>query len=141
MNFGKLGDVVRTVLQAMRQGRIGFSVQQVNCVGEHHKVFYSECLARLIRLDGTLMTAGEFMPTLEEWEYGSELTWQGALGPPTSRDIYCRSLRCLRFVGDWHTPPLWRAGYRARVEGSRFAKIVGMTNQITVLPTTRSTSP
>ncbi|MBB4189242.1 EAL domain-containing protein (putative c-di-GMP-specific phosphodiesterase class I) [Sinorhizobium terangae] len=73
MNFDDVDSIVRTALQAMRQGRIGFSVQQVNCVNEHHEVFYSECLARLEKLDGTVITAGEFLPALEASGHAPEL--------------------------------------------------------------------
>lgn len=73
MNFDKLDDIVRTVLQARQQGRIGFSLQQVNSVDAHHEVTYSECLARLVRLDGTVITAGEFIPALEGSGYAPQL--------------------------------------------------------------------
>ncbi|WP_051440652.1 EAL domain-containing protein [Ensifer aridi] len=73
MSFDDVDSIVRTALQAMRQGRIGFSLQQVNCVNEHHEVFYSECLARLEKLDGTVITAGEFLPALEASGHAPEL--------------------------------------------------------------------
>ncbi|WP_085035862.1 EAL domain-containing protein [Ensifer aridi] len=65
MICNELGNIVRTVLQAGQQRRIGFTVQQVNSVNAHHEVLYSECLARLVKVDGTVITAGEFMPALE----------------------------------------------------------------------------
>ncbi|WP_051441036.1 EAL domain-containing protein (putative c-di-GMP-specific phosphodiesterase class I) (plasmid) [Ensifer sp. WSM1721] len=58
-------NLVRTVLLTMQQRRIGFSVQQVNSVNAHHEVLYSECLPRLVKLDGTVVTPDEFMPALE----------------------------------------------------------------------------
>lgn len=73
---GKLDEVdniVGTALQAIRQGRIGFSVQQVNCVNHHHEVLYSECLARLLKLGGSVVTSGEFMPALDASGYAPEL--------------------------------------------------------------------
>ncbi len=54
MNFDEVDNIVCTAVQAMRQGRIGFSVQQVNCVNDHHEVLYSECLARLLKFDGSV---------------------------------------------------------------------------------------
>ncbi|WP_150852044.1 EAL domain-containing protein [Sinorhizobium arboris] len=73
MNFDEVDNIVRTALQAMRQGRIGFSVQQVNYVDDHHEVLYSECLAGLLKLDGSVITAGEFLPALEASAYAPEL--------------------------------------------------------------------
>ncbi|OAP50540.1 hypothetical protein ATB98_09465 [Sinorhizobium saheli] len=73
MKLDEVDNIVRTALQAIRQGRIGFSVQQVNCVNHHHEVLYSECLARLLKLGGSVVTAGEFMPTLEASGYAPEL--------------------------------------------------------------------
>ncbi|PDT33060.1 MULTISPECIES: EAL domain-containing protein [Sinorhizobium] len=69
----ELDDIVRTVLQAGQQRRIGFSVQQVNSVKAHHEVLYSECLARLVKVDGTVVTASEFMPALEASRYAPNL--------------------------------------------------------------------
>ncbi|WOS67199.1 MULTISPECIES: EAL domain-containing protein [Sinorhizobium] len=69
----ELDDIVRTALQAGHQRRIGFSVQQVNSVQAHHEVLYSECLARLVKVDGTVVTAGEFMPALEASGYAPNL--------------------------------------------------------------------
>lgn len=70
MDFGDIG---RTVMRAMQQGRVGFSVQQVNAVDEHSDVLYSECLARLVELDGSVITAGEFMLPLEAFGYAPHL--------------------------------------------------------------------
>ncbi|MCA1371718.1 EAL domain-containing protein [Bradyrhizobium sp. BRP14] len=73
MNFDEVDNIVRTAFQAMRHGRIGFSVQQVNCVNDHHEVLYSQSLARLLKLDGAVITAGEFLPALEASGYAPEL--------------------------------------------------------------------
>lgn len=72
MNFDEVDNIVRTALQAMRQGRTGFLVQQVNCVNDHHEVLYYECLARLLKLNGSV-TAGEFLPALGASGYAPEL--------------------------------------------------------------------
>ncbi|APG86966.1 histidine kinase (plasmid) [Sinorhizobium americanum CCGM7] len=64
MICGEPDNIARAVLEAIHQRRIGFSVQQVISVNAH-EVLYSECLARLVEVDGSVITAGEFMPALE----------------------------------------------------------------------------
>lgn len=65
MDLEKFSSVVRHVTQAMQHGRIGFSLQQVNAVDDPGEVLYSECLGRLVEVDGTIRTSGEFMAFLE----------------------------------------------------------------------------
>ncbi|WP_027998492.1 EAL domain-containing protein [Sinorhizobium arboris] len=57
--------VVGAVTQAMREGRIGFSLQQVNAVDDTGEVLYSECLGRLVERDGAVRTSEEFIAFLE----------------------------------------------------------------------------
>lgn len=57
--------VVGAVTQAMREGRIGFSLQQVNAVDDTGEVLYSECLGRLVERDGAVSTSEEFTAFLE----------------------------------------------------------------------------
>lgn len=69
MNSEQLEFIVSTVLEAIQQGRIGFSTQHVNAVGEGNDVLYTECLGRLIGLDGSVISAGEFIAPLEAFGY------------------------------------------------------------------------
>ncbi|OCP00501.1 MULTISPECIES: EAL domain-containing protein [unclassified Ensifer] len=50
---------------AAKHGRVGFSLQHVNCVTDVGQVLYSECLGRLVKPDGEIMTASEFIGYLE----------------------------------------------------------------------------
>ncbi|OAP44158.1 hypothetical protein ATC00_24515 [Sinorhizobium americanum] len=73
MICNELDNIVRAVQQTGQLKRIGFSVQQVNSVNAHHEVLYSECLARLVKADGTVITASEFVPALEASGYAPKL--------------------------------------------------------------------
>ncbi|PDT80139.1 EAL domain-containing protein [Sinorhizobium sp. BJ1] len=53
-------DALGSAARAMRHGRIGFSLQQVNAVNDSSEVLYSECLGRFVEPDGTVRTRGEF---------------------------------------------------------------------------------
>ncbi|MHC2492901.1 EAL domain-containing protein (putative c-di-GMP-specific phosphodiesterase class I) [Sinorhizobium meliloti] len=57
--------VAGAVTQAVREGRIGFSLQQVNAVDDTGEVLYSECLGRLVERDGAVRTSEEFTAFLE----------------------------------------------------------------------------
>ncbi|WP_104667428.1 EAL domain-containing protein [Ensifer adhaerens] len=57
--------VVEVFDHAAREGRVGFSLQHVNSVADVGIVLYSECLGRLVRTDGEIMTASEFIRYLE----------------------------------------------------------------------------
>ncbi|SCW88957.1 EAL domain, c-di-GMP-specific phosphodiesterase class I (or its enzymatically inactive variant) [Rhizobium mongolense subsp. loessense] len=57
--------IAQSVLEAMRHGRIGFSLQHVNSVGEGCHALYSECLGRLIEPNGSVIDSNEFMAYLE----------------------------------------------------------------------------
>ncbi|MBV7520546.1 EAL domain-containing protein [Ensifer sp. ENS12] len=50
---------------AMKQGRVGFSLQHINSVADVGRVLYSECLGRLVKPDGEIMAASEFIGYLE----------------------------------------------------------------------------
>ncbi|WDZ80801.1 EAL domain-containing protein (plasmid) [Ensifer adhaerens] len=50
---------------AVEQGRVGFSLQHINAVADVGSVLYSECLGRLVRPDGEIATASEFIGYLE----------------------------------------------------------------------------
>lgn len=51
--------------QAAKQGRVGFSLQHVNSVADVGSVLYSECLGRLVKPDGEILTASEFIGYIE----------------------------------------------------------------------------
>ncbi|HEV7321265.1 MAG TPA: EAL domain-containing protein [Ensifer sp.] len=51
--------------EAATHGRVGFSLQHVNSVADVGQILYSECLGRLVKPDGVIMTAGEFIGYLE----------------------------------------------------------------------------
>lgn len=57
--------VVKIFDHAAKEGRVGFSLQHVNAVADVGTVLYSECLGRIIRPDGEVMTASEFIRYLE----------------------------------------------------------------------------
>lgn len=61
----RFNHVVGAVTQAMREGRLGFSLQQVNPIDEAGAVFYSQCLGRLVERDGEVRTSDEFTAFLE----------------------------------------------------------------------------
>ncbi|HXV30282.1 MAG TPA: EAL domain-containing protein [Sinorhizobium sp.] len=65
MNLGPFNSVIAVVAEAMRQGRIGFALQQVNSVVDLSDVLYSECLGRLVESDGAVRTSGEFIAGLQ----------------------------------------------------------------------------
>lgn len=57
--------VVDVFDHAARQGRVGFSLQHVNSIADVGRVLYSECLSRLVKADGEIMVASEFIAHLE----------------------------------------------------------------------------
>ncbi|WP_181149589.1 EAL domain-containing protein [Ensifer aridi] len=97
MNLDEVDNIVRTARRAMRLGRIGFSVQQVNCIHDHHEVIYYECLARL-NLDGAVITAGEFLPALEASGYAPELDLHLELSLRMVVEECIRVARMQRFI-------------------------------------------
>lgn len=64
-HFRKFNQIVAAVSQAMREGRIGFSLQQINAVRNPADVLYCECLGRLVEPNGAIRTSGEFIAFLE----------------------------------------------------------------------------
>lgn len=69
MRFDKFDYTTQTVLEAMKLGRIGFSLQHVNSVDENGHVLYSECLGRIIDPNGGVIVADEFTALLESSGY------------------------------------------------------------------------
>ncbi|MCO6180922.1 EAL domain-containing protein [Ciceribacter sp. RN22] len=65
VHVNKFDATIDTVISAMQQDRVGFSLQHVNAVTEHGDVLYSECLGRLVVADGSIVSAGEFVAQLE----------------------------------------------------------------------------
>lgn len=63
--MNRFDTTIDTVISAMRQRRVGFSLQHVNALGEHGGILYSECLGRLVSTDGSIVSAGEFLAQLE----------------------------------------------------------------------------
>ncbi len=58
-------DIGAEVHQALKESRLSFAYQPI--VGSrNHAVDFYECLLRLRREDGTLVTAGAFVPTIEQ---------------------------------------------------------------------------
>ncbi|MEI2297060.1 EAL domain-containing protein [Ensifer sp. MJa1] len=57
--------VVNVFDHAAMQGRVGFSLQHVNCIADVGRVLYSECLSRIVKTDGEIMVASEFISYLE----------------------------------------------------------------------------
>ncbi|WP_429817958.1 EAL domain-containing protein [Ensifer sp. B1-9] len=51
--------------EAVRNRRVGFSLQHINSAADVGSVLYSECLGRLVKPDGEIMTASEFVGYLE----------------------------------------------------------------------------
>jgi len=53
------------VQEALKEGRITFAYQPVVCA-HAHTVHFHECLLRLQRRDGEILTAGRFVPVIEQ---------------------------------------------------------------------------
>lgn len=73
MNVEKFEHMSEDVVRALRQGRIGFSLQQINAIDDTDEVLYYECLGRLVQSDGAIRTAGEFLPCLDVGERSTAL--------------------------------------------------------------------
>ena len=58
---------VSTITDAIREGRILLAVQGVHSATDVDRLLYGECLARLLNRDGTITSAGEFIPILDIW--------------------------------------------------------------------------
>lgn len=55
------------VTDAIDEGRIHIAVQGIHSATNVDRLLYGECLARLIDRDGTVHSAGEFIPVLDIW--------------------------------------------------------------------------
>ncbi|PRD41119.1 EAL domain-containing protein [Phyllobacterium phragmitis] len=61
-SFPALNDEIAT---AMAEGRVGFSWQHVHSSSRISEILYSECFGRIVDSDGTIVTAGSFIPFVE----------------------------------------------------------------------------
>ena len=55
------------ITDAILENRIEIAVQGIHCVTNADRLLYGECLARLLNRDGTMTSAGEFIPILDIW--------------------------------------------------------------------------
>lgn len=55
------------ITDAILENRIEIAVQGIHCVTNADRLLYGECLARLLNRDGTITSAGEFIPILDIW--------------------------------------------------------------------------
>lgn len=58
---------ISEITDAILENRIEVAVQGIHCVTNADRLLYGECLARLLSRDGTVTSAGEFIPILDIW--------------------------------------------------------------------------
>lgn len=73
MPSGNLPPLNLEIATAMADGRIGFSRQPVHSSKKISEILYSECLARIIIPDGTVVAAGAFIPSAKAQDILSTL--------------------------------------------------------------------
>jgi diguanylate cyclase (GGDEF)-like protein len=61
----RLMAVADEVAGALNAGRLVFAYQPIVCAKKHRPVHY-ECLLRMVRVDGSIATAGQFIPAAEQ---------------------------------------------------------------------------
>ncbi|HBQ32847.1 EAL domain-containing protein [Brucella anthropi] len=59
--------LLSAITDAILENRIEIAVQGIHCVTNADRLLYGECLARLLNRDGTITSAGEFIPILDIW--------------------------------------------------------------------------
>lgn len=59
--------LISAITDAILENRIEIAVQGIHCVTNADRLLYGECLARLLNRDGTITSAGEFIPILAIW--------------------------------------------------------------------------
>lgn len=59
--------LISAITDAILENRIEIAVQGIHCVTNADRLLYGECLARLLNRDGTITSAGEFIPILDIW--------------------------------------------------------------------------
>lgn len=58
---------ISEITDAILENRIEVAVQGIHCVANTDRLLYGECLARLLNRDGSITSAGEFIPILDIW--------------------------------------------------------------------------
>jgi EAL domain-containing protein (putative c-di-GMP-specific phosphodiesterase class I) len=58
---------ISEITDAILENRIQVAVQGIHCITNADRLLYGECLARLLNRDGTITSAGEFIPILDIW--------------------------------------------------------------------------
>ncbi|KAB2693688.1 EAL domain-containing protein [Ochrobactrum sp. Kaboul] len=58
---------ISRITAAIREDRLRIAVQGIHSVTDVDRLFYGECLARLMNPDGTISGPGEFIPILDIW--------------------------------------------------------------------------
>lgn len=114
--------LVSAITDAILENRIEIAVQGIHCVTNVDRLLYGECLARLLNRDGTITSAGEFIPIRDIWGKTPLLDQHMVKLVLDELDTDSRAVLGCNISTDSLTDAEWSLIYRQLVERAHLAQ-------------------